>query len=602
MKIAQTILLVLFISNFSWAQEEAMVWYFGDHAGIDFSSGKPELLINSAMRAEAGCAVICNKAGKLQFYTNGKKVWNRKNQLMPNGFGLNGSQLLNQNSIIIPLSDSLYYLFTVDAYSDSVGLNYSVVNMKRESGDGDVVLKNQLIRKDFVEKIAATKHCNGDDTWIITHDRENTFYCYLLSSQGTFLDTVVSQSGTYVRADIGYMKVSPASNMLAFPVNNDSIIVEVFRFDNRTGEVVNPKSIYAKDETVYAYGLEFSPDGTRFYINTGGKKYRLWQYDMTAQTEQEVNSSATLLAGGNLFAMQLAPDGKIYIAKQNRDYLSAINMPNELGEKCAFQENAMNLQSKSSLMGLPNFIASYFYQPGFSFKGTCLGDTTHFLYNQYLNSDSVVWSFGDGSPSVSIKNEPIHQYQTEGTFEAKFSAYQCNKVITATKTVEIFSYPKINLGNDTAICNTCELVLDGGEGMDFWIWQDGTETRFYEAKAEGDYHVRVSRNGCESTDSVSVSNNSVKLLIPNAFTPNGDGINDEFKPVFKERPFSYKLIIFDRNAQLLFQTTSVDEGWNGKFNGVDCQLGVYVYTLVYSFYENNILYQIADKGTLALVR
>ncbi len=123
MKLANTILFLLMFCSYAFAQNEASVWYFGDHAGIDFTTGEPKLLVNSAMRAEAGCAAISNKAGELQFYTNGKNVWNRKHQLMPNGFGLNGSQILNQNSIIVPLpnSDSIYYLFTINANYDSVG-------------------------------------------------------------------------------------------------------------------------------------------------------------------------------------------------------------------------------------------------------------------------------------------------------------------------------------------------------------------------------------------------------------------------------------------------------------------------------------------------
>ena len=56
------------------SQNEASVWYFGDYAGLDFRSGAPQLLINSAMKAEAGCAVMSNGNGDLLFYTNGKNV------------------------------------------------------------------------------------------------------------------------------------------------------------------------------------------------------------------------------------------------------------------------------------------------------------------------------------------------------------------------------------------------------------------------------------------------------------------------------------------------------------------------------------------------
>jgi len=419
-----------------------MNWYFGDSAALNFNSGVPNAILTSAMHADAGCAAISNKNGQLQFYTNGTEVWNHKNQLMPNGFGLAGNQMLNQNSIIVPLSDSIYYLFTVVPYDNTSGLKYSVINMNRDNGDGDIVLKNQLIRKGFVQKIAATKHCNEEDTWIILHDIDSSFYCYLLSSQGAFLDTVESKVSSKIRADIGYLKVSPASNLVAIPINNDSLLLEVFRFDNQTGEVFDPIKIYAIDKTVYTYGIEFSPDGNLLYLNTGGKNYNLWQYNLTSLNERQVNASATYLAGGNLFAMQLSPDGKIYVAKRERNFLSAINQPNKLGEECDFQENAVDLQGKISMEGLPNFIASNFLKPGFLYNGTCLGDTTLFYYNQYLNSDSVVWSFGDGNTSNSLKSTQAHVYQESGIYKVKYVAYQCDKVDSVSKTIQIFPYPE----------------------------------------------------------------------------------------------------------------------------------------------------------------
>jgi len=605
MKIASTIFFILIFCGFSFSQGEATYWYFGDHVGLDFSTGSPKVIANSAMRAEAGCSVISNKNGKLQFYTNGKEVWNREHVLMPHGYGLNGSQLLNQNSIIVPLpdSDSVYYLFTINAYYDSVGMNYSIVNMNREEGNGDVVLRNQLMQKGFVEKIAATKHCNGTDFWVIAHNRNKTFYSYLLTAQG-IQDTIVSKEGDYVKADIGYMKLSPSSNRIAFPLNYDSLLVEIFRFDNKTGKVFEPLKIFAKDKTVYAYGLEFSPDGNLFYLSTGGKNYRLWQYDLTLQSEKAINENATLLAEGNHFAMQLAPDGKIYIAKQNRDYLSVINQPDIIGISCDYQEFALSLDGNNSLMGLPNFIASIFYRPGFSFKGTCLGDTTRFLYNQYLNSDSVVWNYGDGSPPITLDSNPdaAHVFNDVGNYNVKLLYYGCNKKDSTERLVSVFQQPEINLGNDTSICSTCTLLLDGGENMDFWHWQDGSESRFYEVAQPGIYSVLVSRNSCTNSDTVTILDNTVKVTVPNAFSPNNDGINDEFNVVYNELPVHFILSVYDRNGRLLYQTLDINKGWDGQYQGADCMIGTYVFKIAYNYYEKNVLYQRKKTGTLVLLR
>lgn len=590
----------------AYAQNEATIWYFGDHAGLDFSSGDPQPIVNSAMRAEAGCTVISDKEGELQFYTNGKNVWNRNHQRMPNGFGLNGSQILNQNSIIVPLpdSDSIYYLFTINANYDSIGLNYSIVNMNREGGLGDIVLANQLMHRGFLEKISATTHCNGKDVWVMAHNRNNRFYCYLLTQSGIFQDTIISETGNIVKGDIGYMKISPSSNRVAFPVNYDSLIVEVFRFNNNTGKVFEPIGILSKEETVYAYGLEFSPDGNLLYVSTGGKNYRLWQYDLTRKTEQEINESATLLADGNHFAMQLAPDGKIYIAKQNRNYLSAINQPEAKGPACEYQEFAINLNGNNSLMGLPNFMATLFCKHGFSIENTCLGDTTYFFYNQHLNSDSVTWDFGDGYPPVTSTDYPYpsHFYTIAGDYNVKMIAYECGKTNTAEKQITISNYPEIDLGNDTSICRTCSIELDGGQGMDSWLWQDGEHTRYYEVNKAGTYIVQASKNGCIATDSINISEDFFRITMPNVFTPNNDGINDFFKPAFSQQPVSYLLQIFDRNGRLLFQSEQIDIGWDGKYQGYDSMIGAYVYSVIYSHHEENLLNQYKTRGTFVLTR
>ncbi len=180
--------------------------------------------------------------------------------------------------------------------------------------------------------------------------------------------------------------------------------------------------------------------------------------------------------------------------------------------------------------------------------------------------------------------------------------YQCNKVDSATEKVTIFNYPDINLGNDTSICNTCTLLLDGGDDLDYWIWQDGSESQFYEAADAGEYSVLVSKDGCQNGDTIIISQSSVKVTMPNAFSPNSDGINDVFKAVNNKPPSTYQLMIFDRQGRMLYQTEKVDEGWDGTYEGRLCMMGVYVYKVVYEYYEDNLQYQYEKRGTLVLVQ
>ena len=601
-----TILILSVINSVVFGQSEATVWYFGDHAGIDFNGANPSALTNSAMHAEAGCAIISDRSGQLQFYTNGYEVWNREQERMPNGFGLNGSQILNQNSIIVPLSESnnIYYLFTLNAYYDSVGLNYSIVNMDLEGGLGNVEVKNQFMYKGFIEKITAAKHCNGIDTWIVTHDRFDGYYSFLLTADGLHPDTVRSVSGSVPKSDIGYMKMSTASNRIAMPINNDSLLVELSRFHNRSGKVYDPIRIFARDEIVYAYGIEFSPDGNILYVATGGKSYRVWQYDLRQLTEEKINLSATLIAEGNHFALQLAPDGKIYIAKRNRDYLSVINFPNEVGLNCEYEEFAIDLERRISLMGLPNFMPFLFYKPSFSVEDQCLGDSTRFHFDQYFNSDSLTWDFGDGSPPETAKSNTYtsHYFSTTGKYNVMLLIYHCGVADTAEQEVQIYDKPDVFLGNDTAICNLCILMLDGGDGMDSWLWQDGSEEQFYEARESGIYDVLVAKNGCINSDSIHISKGHVNVFIPNAFTPNGDGQDDEFRAYSNEPLVDYQLLVFDRWGAVLFESRQIENGWDGRYKGILSPTGGYIWKIVYSYYNDSQLKSTTETGTLTLLR
>src|SRR5438067_1137555 len=82
----------------SFAQKENNIWYFGTNAGLDFNSGAPVALTNSAMSTSEGCATVSNTAGILLFYTDGSSIWNKNHTLMPNGTGLTGNNTSTQSA------------------------------------------------------------------------------------------------------------------------------------------------------------------------------------------------------------------------------------------------------------------------------------------------------------------------------------------------------------------------------------------------------------------------------------------------------------------------------------------------------------------------
>ena len=74
-----------------------------------------------------------------------------------------------------------------------------------------------------------------------------------------------------------------------------------------------------------------------------------------------------------------------------------------------------------------------------------------------------------------------------------------------------------------------------------------------------------------------------QLYVPNAFTPNNDGINDKFYPLTGCSFEHYEFLIYNKWGELIFKTTNQTDKWDGKFKGEDCSSDVYVYLITYKF-------------------
>lgn len=365
------LLLIFFalISHFSEAQKEANIWYFGRKAGITFEKGLPQRLSDGQLSTREGCATISDKDGKLLFYTDGITIWNKNHDVMSNGEDLLGDPSSTQSGVIVPLPNTpnKYYVFAVDVEGGENGLTYSVVDMEGENGLGKVVEKNLSLVKPIAEKLTAVKHHNQKDYWIITHKWEsNDFYAYLLTEKGISPVAVISSVGMYMGKkssySIGYLKSSPNGKKLASAVY-EKYTSEIFDFDNKTGKVSSPITL-TEPNNLLNYGIEFSSDNTKLYISTGASG-SIFQYDITSNdvnkilaSKQNINPSPDEY---KVWALQLGPDGRIYVSISNHNYLGVIERPNLAGKACSYKNNGVFLgENVECLLGLPTFMQTYF--------------------------------------------------------------------------------------------------------------------------------------------------------------------------------------------------------------------------------------------------
>jgi len=211
-----------------------------------------------------------------------------------------------------------------------------------------------------------------------------------------------------------------------------------------------------------------------------------------------------------------------------------------------------------------------------------------------LNNPNYEFKWFDGSESADYTVWDTGEYWVRITDRA------CDTVFRFSVT----EYPStLKLLEDTTLCELVPIILDAGEGRSFfWIPTNEVEQTI-KVHDFGKYSItKVNNFGCVETDTFMLSRYcGPKLFIPNAFSPNGDGLNDMFLP-YNESLISFRMIIFNRWGEQLFETKSTSIGWDGTFGGVKCQDGVYTYIIWYSMEDEGKLIDVVTKGTVTLFR
>jgi len=465
----------LLFYNLAFSQSPAGVWYFGREAGINFNIGNtPVALFDGKMRTYEGCATLCNDFGVLLFYTDGINVWNRNHQQMPNGSGLHGDPSSTQSAIIVPVPNSttLYYIFTVDELAKSNGLKYSIVDMSLEDEYGDVTVKNVPILTPTAEKINVVRHANETDYWLVTHKFGNDeYYAYQVTPSGLGAP-VISRVGETISGSVqnslGYLKSSPDGKFIAAANSKSSSSnVQLFDFNTSNGTLsLISTSVFPGGITgLGVYGLEFSNDSNLLYvtnINYGTNKSQLYQFSIQSKNETIINSSKILitefqsdnLSNGTLGALQLAPNKKIYVARNNSNYVSVINNPDVSGLGCLFDDAGFSLGSKICYYGLPAFITSLF-NVSYRYSNICMGNTTQFEIPQINNILSVDWDFGDSLSPFNVSNleNPSHVFTAPGVYAVKVTVRTATSTKTYTRNVKIIATPIANKPSNMLSCS-----------------------------------------------------------------------------------------------------------------------------------------------------
>lgn len=457
--------LLCVITHPVFCQKEATHWFFGSKAGLAFTQSGPTPLQGSAMNTQDGCTVLSDsETGEVLFYSNGRNVWNRNHQLMPNGqdFPSDCWSALTQAALIVPFPGdrTKYYLFSI-YYTTQLGgsifienncaygrystalfreVKYSIIDMSLDGGMGDVVIdsKHTSLHTNATEKLTAVPHTNGSDYWILTHAfGSNEFYAHLLTSSGIAAPIITSIGAAHElkpteffsdEETIGYMKASPDGTKLACAVASAKRPFDLFDFNAATGQLTNYINLGSISGQ---YGVSFSPDNSKLYATTDDRPDPnaypypdiIIQYDLHAGNAADIIASRqsifrdnplTNIPGHGIFegfqlletGLQLAPDGKLYATSDyaydpaDGHIMVVIEKPNEAGINCQVNYKQFDFGNGRVGSGLPNFIESYFN--GVESSSTCAEASSLTFYPNPTPGNVEVHFLTGCDPSLKI--------------------------------------------------------------------------------------------------------------------------------------------------------------------------------------------------------
>ena len=232
----------------------------------------------------------------------------------------------------------------------------------------------------------------------------------------------------------------------------------------------------------------------------------------------------------------------------------------------------------------------------------CSGDEKTIVNEIEISTQNLSYEWNTGSVSNSITiSEPGDYFVKAFTPDGCFA----NDSIT----VNDVGTPINTLPFDTTICLNAHqniLLKSGDANLTVWTHNEQNDTIKELIINEPGYYNLVLSNGTNCTVRHQIIIDEVcsyNLFIPNAFTPNGDGKNDTFGG-FALETYSYSFNIFNKWGNSVFESSNLQEKWDGTTNNKLAPTDVYVFNLRYSVIDiyTNRLKEVFQQGTVTLIR
>jgi gliding motility-associated-like protein len=523
-------LLCLLVGFSIHAQKEGVNWYSGDSVGLRFETKVPIQLTDGIIPTAEGTSVMSDSVGNLLFYTDGITVWNANHDVVRNGNGLKGHLSSYQSALILKQPEThLYYIFTSSSINGSVtdnqGINFSILDLKANGGNGEITRKNVKILGSSTEGITAKKVPGKEEYCIAAVEYGSPdLVLFSLNKSGVQLVRRVSvgNESFYGKSQI---KFSRRGNYIAFSQKTQywskaKVYLIDIELDNMSVSEVRFIDHFATT------GLEFSPNEKYLYIMGGPRqtfnypniKFGLYQVTVDSINNKVINSDcANLVYQTNGSAtMAITPFGEIFLASLTSNLEIAydvIRNPNSFND-CGFERGIQVFSdSKIVISSIPNICVDYTLGSYIDAAESCTDSLITLKVNRYY-ADSVMWVIDDAYLETIIYDTTQFRFETSGVHQVQAVLFYGEERDTVSLDLEIHEPPSINLGVDTLLCSgeTLELAVDSSSAVDSIRWSTVTTTEQIAVSKAGEYRVTVSNKYCIASDTIKVEYISCELL------------------------------------------------------------------------------------------
>lgn len=229
-------------------------------------------------------------------------------------------------------------------------------------------------------------------------------------------------------------------------------------------------------------------------------------------------------------------------------------------------------------------------------SATCSSDNGEILIHT-LPSDDLMFRIND----ITYNNGHFLNL-VAGQYTIRiFDEFGCTSSIDVTVPTEnVFSFESIDVKPGTCNLATGGFTVSGGQ--DIFITIDEIPNQSWTSSVsgleQGIYHLSLSnQEGCQIDTVITIPANC-NISFPNVFSPNGDNINDIFKAYSELGFIDWNMEIFDRSGNLVYRSSDPTSAWDGTFNGKECQVGVFVWKLIYRYSIDEQAHLLAGDVTL----